>query len=63
MSAQPCDLCVETADHPLFNTPLHVVHPEHGKPRVWSVRGLAVCPDCGSAWYRGADNIAVLLVE
>jgi hypothetical protein len=54
--SSPCDECVITADHPHFRFPTHLVHPEHGKPMVFNVWSIAVCPDCGAAWHRGTDN-------
>jgi uncharacterized Zn-finger protein len=30
--------------------------PEHGKPRVFDVRGEAVCPVCNTRWRAKRDN-------
>jgi hypothetical protein len=56
-----CDDCVVASEDPIFNTPTHLVHPEHGRSMVFDVYCEAVCPDCGSVWRRGADNKVVLL--
>lgn len=49
---RPCTTCTETANDPLFNTPLHVVHPETGRAQVYDIRGVAVCRYCGAVWHR-----------
>lgn len=62
MNKRPCGTCVETANDPLFNTPLHVVHPERGTPLLYDVRGVAVCRTCRAVWYRAwGCNFARLL--
>lgn len=56
-----CDTCVIALEHPHFRFPTHLVHPEHGKPMVWSIAGEAVCPDCGATWRSNCDNTVELL--
>jgi hypothetical protein len=58
-----CDTCTYHHDHPLFRFPTHLVHPEHGKPMVFDVRGLAMCPDenCRAIWHRGCDNAVSMI--
>lgn len=57
----PCSACLEIRDHPRTVQPLHVVHPETGRPQVYDVHGMAICPDCGGVWRRGADNRVVFV--
>lgn len=58
-----CSACKRARDDPLFRFPNHLVHPEHGKPMVFDVYGIALCPDCGARWRRGGDNAVVLVRE
>jgi hypothetical protein len=59
-----CTPCRTVRDNPeLYLMPRHVVHPEHGRPGVWSVRCEAVCVDCGAVWRHGRDNRAALVVR
>jgi hypothetical protein len=43
----------------LYPIPRNVVHPEHGKPNVWSIFCEAICVECGTVWRR--DNTALIL--
>ena len=51
-----CKPCLEVRDMPTLRVPRHVVHPEHGKPRVFDVRGEAICPTCNTRWRAKRDN-------
>ncbi len=57
-----CVTCIRTRDDPVFRFPMHVVHPEHGKPLVFDVRGEAICPDCGTRWRSKRDNSVEIVV-
>lgn len=57
----PCPSCTEIRDAGRVLVPLHVVHPETGKARVYDVRGLAICRECGGVWHARRDNTFALL--
>lgn len=57
----PCRICTAVRDAPRLTVPRHVVHPELGKPRLFDVRGLAICKDCGGVWHARRDNTFALL--
>lgn len=56
-----CDPCHRAHTDPLFRFPNHLVHPRDGKPMLFDVYGLAICPDCLTGWYRGTDNAVVMI--
>ena len=51
-----CVACIRTRDVLHFKFPAHVIHPVHGKPRVFDVRMEAVCPHCNTRWRAKRDN-------
>jgi hypothetical protein len=51
-----CVTCTRTRDDPYAIVPMHVVHPEHGTPRVFDVRSEAVCLTCNTRWRAKRDN-------
>jgi hypothetical protein len=63
MKPKPCCVCIIVATSPISLFPSHVVHPEHGKVRVFDVYGRAVCADCGAIWQsamRGGQAVALV---
>ena len=55
-----CKDCADALEDPL-RTPMHLVHPEHGKFMVFDIYGMAVCPTCAAIWYR--DNTGTVLLD
>jgi hypothetical protein len=56
-----CKVCMTVRDNPVrFPVPRHVVHPEDGKPNVWSIYSEAIGPDCRSVWRSFRSSTAAL---
>jgi len=55
-------LCKDCADalKDRLKTPMHLVHPEHGKFMVFDIYGMAVCPSCSAIWYRDHKGTVLL---
>lgn len=58
---KPCSICIQVRDQSRVTVPRHVVHPDLGKPLLYDVRGLAICPDCGGVWHATRFNTFELL--
>jgi hypothetical protein len=58
-----CAPCVVARDDPHYIVPRHVVHPKHGKPRTFDVRGLAICPDCRTLWHATRRNTFEIIAQ
>jgi hypothetical protein len=56
-----CAPCSLAANDRYYRFPIHLIHPEHGKPRVWDVRGEAVCPNCRTYWLAKRDNSVAIV--
>jgi hypothetical protein len=56
-----CADCTEIHEHTHFRMPLHLVHPKHGKPRVFDTRGAGLCPTCLAVWLVKRDNTCELV--
>jgi hypothetical protein len=55
-----CVKCIATRDDESSTLPLHLVHPENGKPMVFDEYGMAVCPTCGAKWRRDPDRCVLV---